>query len=290
MRAVFGLVLIIGLGLAGFAVYMVKGYFDQQQNALARERAVAAAIVPTVEVYAVTRPLAYGDLLTKDDVQLIHYAEPYLPEGVFRTEEELFPTGEEKPRIVLRPMEINEPVLAIKVSEPGEDIGITTRIARGMRAFAIRVDVASGVSGFLRPGDRVDIYWTGQGADQLGSLGGDITKLIETAVKIVAVDQTSDSTVNQTLVARTVTVEVTPQQVASLAQAQSTGSLSLALVGNGDDSIAEAVQVDRASLLGIVEQAPVVAEPVAPVVEERVCTIRTRKGADVVEIPIPCTN
>lgn len=290
MRAVFGLVLIVGLGLAGFAVYMVKGYFDQQSIALQRERAAAAANVPTVDVYAMTRAIAYGEILTKEDVQLIKYAEPFLPEGIFMTEEDLFPINEERPRIVLRPMEINEPVMAIKVSEPGEDIGITTRIGRGMRAFAIRVDVASGVSGFLRPGDRVDVYWTGQGASSAGDLGGDVTKLIETAVKIVAVDQTSDNSLNQALVARTITVEVSPQQVAALAQAQSTGSLSLSLVGSGDESVAEAVQVDRASLLGIEEQAPVIVAPAAPVIEEKVCTVRTRKGAEVVEIPIPCSE
>ncbi len=289
MRSVFGLVLVIGLGLAGFAVYMVKGYFDQQTVALNRERAAAATVTPTVDVYAVTRVIAYGEILTKEDVQIIKYAEPFLPEGVFRTEEELFPANNDAPRYVVRQMEVNEPVLAIKVSAPGEDIGITTKIARGMRAFAIRVDVASGVSGFLRPNDRVDVYWTGQGPTTQGGTG-DVTKLIETALKIVAVDQISDAGLSAALVARTVTVEVTPQQVASLAQAQSTGALSLSLVGNGDDTVAEATDVDRATLLGIEEAAPVAIEAPAPVIEEKVCTVRTRRGAEVVEIPIPCSN
>ena len=31
MRSAFGLVLVLGLGLAGFAVYMVKGYIDEQE-------------------------------------------------------------------------------------------------------------------------------------------------------------------------------------------------------------------------------------------------------------------
>ena len=45
--------------------------------------------------------------------------------------------------------------------EPGQDAGVSSRLSKGMRAFAIRVDVATGVSGFLRPGDRVDVYWSG---------------------------------------------------------------------------------------------------------------------------------
>lgn len=279
MRAVFGLVLIIGLGLAGFAVYMVKGYFDQQQAALNNERANAAQIIPTVDVIAVNRHIEYGETLTIEDVQIIKYVKPFLPEGVFLTAEELFPAGGDKLRVVLLPMAPFEPVLAVKVTEPGGDAGLTSRLAKGMRAYAVRVDVASGVSGFLRPGDRVDIYWTGRG------IGGEVTKLIETGVSIIAVDQSSESNFSQALVARTVTVEVTPAQVGALALAQSTGSLSLSLVGIADDTVSAGVEVDQASLLGIQAIAP---EEVPE--EAKVCTIRTRRGAEVVEIPIPCSN
>lgn len=285
MRAVFGLVLVVGMGLAGFAIYMVQGYFQQQNAALAEQRAAMAEQVPTVDVFAVNRTIEFGEQITIDDVVIIKYAEPFLPEGVFRTQEELFPQGGDALRVVIRQMEANEPVLSAKVTEPGEDAGITSRLGRGMRAFAIEVDVASGVSGFLNPGDRVDVYWTGrvQGIDN--SASGEITKLIEAGVKLVAVDQTSESGRGGATIARTVTVEATPDQVAALAQAQATGNLSLSLVGREDDTVAGAIEVDQASLLGIIEAAP------APQVEEqRVCTTRTRRGAEVVETPIPCTN
>lgn len=286
MRAVFGLVLIIGLGLAGFAVYMVQGYFEEQQVALARERAVAARQVPTVQVYAVNRAMTYGERITPDDVSLIAYAQPSLPEGTFGTEEELFPQGTDQLRAVLRPMEPNEPVLAVKVTRPGQDAGITTRLVPGMRAFTIRVDATSGVSGFLRPGDNVDVYWTGSPPNHIGS-GGEFTKLIEPALQLIAVDQSADENRTEASIARTVTVQVTPQQVAKLAQAQATGSLSLSLVGMADESIATVLEVDQRSLLGIVEEQLVVeATPDAP----EVCTIRTRRGAELDVIPIPCTN
>jgi len=287
MRAVFGLVLIIGLGLAGFAVYMVKGYFDQQSVALEQERAAAARIIPTVDVFAMAREIGYGEVLTREDVKIIPYVEGALPAGVFRTEEELFPNDGRERRLVLRPMEINEPVMAIEVTEPGGEAGITTRLTQGMRAFAIRVDVTSGVSGFLRPGDRVDVYWTGQTGNLTGA-SIQVTKLIESTIKIIAVDQTADGSISTALVARTVTVEVTPQQVASLAQAQSSGSLSLSLVGINDTSSASVEDVNQRTLLGISETAPVIA-PEAPV-EEKVCSIKTRRGAEVVEIEIPCPD
>ena len=285
MRAVFGLVLIVGMGLAGFAIYMVQGYFEQQNAALAQQRAVLAEAVPTVDLYAVNRVVEHGEQITAEDVIMIKYAEPFLPEGVFRTEEELFPEGPDELRVATRQMEPNEPILASKVTAPGEVAGITALIARGMRAFAIKVDVSSGVSGFLSPGDRVDVYWTGRVDGVNGGGNGEVTQLIQAGIQLVAVDQTSESGRTGATIARTVTVQVTPDQVAALAQAQATGALSLSLVGREDDTIAGNIEVDQASLLGIVPQAP------APQVQaEQVCTIRTRRGAEVVEIPIPCAN
>ena len=285
MRAVFGLVLIVGMGLAGFAIYMVQGYFQQQNAALAAQRAAMAQAVPTVDVIAVNRVVEHGEQITQEDVVTIRYAEPFLPDGVFRTMEEVFSDGPDKFRVAVRQMEPNEPLLLAKVTAPGEVAGITALLERGMRAFAIKVDVASGVSGFLTPGDRVDVYWTGRVTGIDGGGNGEVTKLIQEGVQLVAVDQTSESGRSGATIARTVTVQVTPDQVAALAQAQATGNLSLSLVGREDDTIAGAIEVDQASLLGIVPQAP------APQAEaEQICTIRTRRGAEVVEIPIPCTN
>lgn len=282
MRVVFGLVLVLGLALAGFAVYMAQGYIGRTQAELAQIRAERAKAVPTVDVYVVNKPLNYGDVVTKDDVQKIAWPQNALPETHFSDEAVLFPEGASGPRLVLRPMEKFEPLLSTKITEPGEDAGLTSRLAKGMRAFAIKVDVASGVSGFLHPGDNVDVYWTGTAS---GPNGGNLTQLIESTIKVIAVDQTAEADRSTSAtIARTVTVEVTPQQVARLAQAQATGRLALSLVGVADDTVASDVEVDSRALLGIQQEA------VVEIQKERVCTIKTRKGADVVEMPIPCTN
>ena len=60
MRAVFGLVLVIGMGLAGFAIYMVQGYFQEQNANLELQRAAIGLAVPTVDVYAVNRVMEHG--------------------------------------------------------------------------------------------------------------------------------------------------------------------------------------------------------------------------------------
>ncbi len=274
MRLVFGLVLLIGIGIAGFAVSVAKDRFDQYQAAIAQQQ---DAIIPTTEVYVVSRQIRYGEVLTPNDVRLIRWPADHVPFGAFTDTEQLFPEDAEF-RTVLRVMERDEPVLAAKITNPGEDAGVASRLEMGMRAIALRVDVASGVSGFLRPGDRVDVYWTGNGRD-----GQSLTRLIRSNVQIIAIDQIADEDRNNPTIARTITVSAPPEEVAALTQAQATGSLTLALVGVRDETISEEVEVSTDALLG---------EVVAEVEEEgpRICTVRNRRGAEVVITQVPCLN
>ncbi len=287
MRMLFGLVLLAGIALAGGAVYLAKDRIGEYQMANAQAQAALAQIVPTVNVFVAQKSLKYGQQLRREDVRQVAWPENAIPQGTFLEEATLFPANSDELRVVLRAIEKDEAIMAIKVTEPGEDTGLTSRLERGTRAFTIKVDVSSGVSGFLRPGDRVDVYWTGRidmdGAGQRGS--SEFTKLIEAGVQLIAIDQSAGGERSEAAIARTVTVAVKPDQVAALAQAQSTGNLSLSLVGAGDDTIASSIQVDQRTLLGI-QRETVQAE----IEKEKVCTIRTRRGAEVMEIPIPCTN
>ena len=287
MRMVFGLVLLAGIALAGGAVYLAKGRIGEYQLANQQAQEALAQIVPTVGVYVANGPLKYGQRLTREDVRQVNWPENAIPEGTFIEEAALFPENSDDLRVVLRAMEKDEAIMAVKVTEPGADTGLTSQLERGSRAFALRVDVSSGVSGFLRPGDRVDVYWTGRinrgGNDRADS--GDVTKLIEAGVKIIAIDQSAGGERSEAAIANTVTVAVQPYQVAALAQAQSTGDLSLSLVGAEDDTVAGEIEVDQRRLLGLTEETVKV-----ETTTEKVCTIRTRRGAEVVEIPIPCTN
>jgi pilus assembly protein CpaB len=279
MRIVFFLVLVLGLGLAGTAVYMAQGYIAQTQRELAAARHAAAQVITTTPVYTARRAIRFGERLSEEDVVAIQWPSTALPPGAITDRAELFAPGQ-PPRAVLRSLEPGEPLMPAKLTRPGQDAGIVAVLTPGMRAFTIDVNVSTGVSGFLRPGDRVDVYWTGR------MEGGEVTRLMETSVKVVAVDQSTDQDrENIAQRARNVTVEATPQQVAALALAQATGRLSLALVGLTDDALTELVEVNRRTLFGIeeVEPAPVAAP-------EPVCSVRTRRGGEVVTIPIPCTN
>ena len=288
MRMVFGLVLVVGLALAGFAVYMTQNYFSQTQARLSQATEFNRKVGPMVEVYVVNKVKKYGDTLTPDDVQLIYWPVSALPVHIFKDPAKLgekdvalFPKDVKDPRYVLRQMEKFEPVLLEKVTEPGQIAGLTGQLGAGQGAFAIKVDVASGVSGFVQPGDFVDVYWTGS----VGNSGENMTRLIETGVKVIAVDQNADDGNVAATVARTVTVAAVREQVARLAQAAATGKLALSLVAENAAALNGKIEVDSNSLLGIVDQPVVVAaEP------DKVCTVKTRRGADVVDTPIPCTN
>ncbi len=290
MRIVFGLVLILGLGLAGFAVYMAQGYIAQTQLERDRLQAAQDAAPELVNVVVANKPLKYGDKLTREDLEVIKWQADKVPEGAFNIiaapqggDPAIVPVyfeGETRLRAALRSLEAFEPVLLKKITEPGIDAGITANLSPGKRALAINVDVSSGVSGFLRPGDRVDVYWSGT------ANGSETTKLIQAAVRLIAIDQSADADrADETQIARTVTVEASSEQVAALALAQQSGKLTLALVGAGDTVDVGAVEINRETLLGITEEAAPV--EIAP---EKICTIRTNKGGEVIETVIPCSN
>ncbi|MEM9425194.1 MAG: Flp pilus assembly protein CpaB [Pseudomonadota bacterium] len=278
MRLVFGLVLLLGVGLAGVAVYMARDFFAQQQLQLAEAEAAKSAIVPTSDVMVVNKQMRYGQRLTTKDVKIVRWPTAAVPSGAFTSVEELFPDGNEELRSILRTMEADEAILSMKVTEPGQDAGVSSRLSSGKRAFTVRTDVSTGVSGFLRPGDRVDVYWTGK------KQGVGVTQLIQSAVRIIAINQSADEDNNSPVVARTVTVEVNPTEVAKLAQAQSTGRLSLSLLGADETVVSVEVEVDQRDLLGIqVEEAAQ---------QERKCFVMRRVGEELrpTNIETECTN
>ncbi|MCF6306081.1 MAG: Flp pilus assembly protein CpaB [Rhodobacteraceae bacterium] len=279
MRIIFLLVLIIGIGMAGYAAYMVMQRFQTYQAEFTdlenQLREAKLGQVDTEIVLVAKSDLRFGSELLRDDVTELQWPKGQTPPNVFSSMESLFGGENTAPRYVLRIMEQGEPILATKVTEFGEDAGISSRLEPGMRAFAISVNVTSGVSGFLQPGDRVDVYWVGN------TTGETITKLILEDVDLIAIDQQDDDDFGGIVVARTVTLQVSPLVVAKLVQAQATGDLTLALRGAEDSAATGGVEID---------QSAIIVNEIIEVVEERVCTIRTRNGANVVEVVIPCVE
>lgn len=275
MRAVFGGVLVVGLGLAGFAAYQTQQYISNVQRELAVARSNESN-VNMVDVFLVQRPLTYGERLTREDVLVAPFPDYAVPASAISDVETLFPDDIDH-RIVLRTMDAREPILLSKLTAPGKEAGITSHLSPGMRAFTIPVNQISGVAGFLRPGDHVDVFWSGR---RNGS--EEVTQLIESQLRIIAVDQSADMDRSEKIrAASNVTVEASPEQAGALALAQNSGRLSLALVGVDDRERSAAVEMTQDRLLGVVREEQVVQEA---------CHIRTRRGNELVKIEIPCTN
>lgn len=269
MRIFAFLALVIGLGLAGTAVYYASERFKNMQARLDNQTNVVA--VETVKVAIAIREMRYGDKVSAEQFTFVDWPKIAAPPTAFSTVEALLGEEGEKPRYVIRLIEPYEPILSSKVTRFGQPAGMAQRLRPGMRAATIHVDVASGVSGFLTTGDRVDVLWTGQDQGQL------ISRFILEGVEIIAIDQRSDEDRSRAVVARTVTLEVTPKQNALLAQSSSTGRLSLSLRGTTDTEAVGSVQVDQFDVIGRSEE---VKEP------ERVApTVRVRRGSEVNVVP-----
>jgi len=275
MRFIFILVLLAGIGLAGFGVYMLNERFSSDQSELVRLSQAVSNQTELGPVIVADEELRYGKSLLAEHVRVVEWPISARPENVFTSMDELFGAEGTPARAVLRLIEPGEAIMRSKVTNPGQDAGVSSRLSKGMRAYTITVDVATGVSGFLNPGDRVDIFWSG--SDQ----GRPLTKLILENISLIAIDQTADEDSKRPIVARTVTVEVSPVTVAALAQAQATGRLSLSLRGADDDLTTGPVEVDQDTLIGRVQEVEQIT---------RECFITERRGLEVVQTPAPCPD
>jgi pilus assembly protein CpaB len=279
MRAVFALVLVVGMALAGVAVYMIQGYMTDLESALRKEQAFNAKAGKLVEVFVFAKAKKYGDPLAEDDVVAIYWPEQSLPETIFRDKAVLFPENADGPRYIMRSTEAFEPVLASRVTDPGELASLTSKLEK-----AIKVGTNSGISNFVKPDDYIDILWTGG----VSGVEGGMTRQIESAVLVIAVDNLlNEGQATGDTVAQTVTVAATPEQVARLAQAQATGKLTLSLAANATDVVEGTIETDTNAMLGIVEE---VVAPEIVVEEKKKCFAKQRSGGQLVEtdVEIPC--
>ncbi len=275
MRIVFALVFLIGIGIAGFAVYMAMQQMNSLQNQVAQLKIKAAQVQDLEVAIVATEEIRYGSALLREHAREVKFPKNAIPENAFRSLEELFGDANTPPRAVVRTMEADELILQSKVTKFGQDASVASRLNKGMRAFSLSVDVTKSISGFLNPGDRIDIYWTGR------IRGQQTTKLILENIELIAVDQTTDQESNRSKVARTVTVEVSPQYVAVLTTAEASGRISLSLRGIESEDTIGALATTQAEVLGIVEE-------VEEVVEE--CFTQERRAGKLIQIPVPCSD
>ena len=155
-----------------------------------------------------------------------------MPHGAFPTIDALLAEGG---RVVLSPMEANEPVLLAKLSGPNGRASLSNLLTPGMRAVTIKTDEIAGVGGFITPGDRVDIVLTRDAGEihevkknAHGAAGSTIaTEVVVENAKVLSVGQAADERQTTPQVASSVTIEVTADGAGKIALARNIGTLSL---------------------------------------------------------------
>jgi pilus assembly protein CpaB len=126
-----------------------------------------------------------------------------------------------------RPLQKGSPVLKNDLVTSHEGGFMSAVLEPGKRAVSIPVDPTSGNAGFIFPGDRVDIILTLM-INQNGQQSRASETILED-VRILAIDQMMGNPENKAVLAKTVTLEVTPKQVEEINVAKDLGKLSLSL-------------------------------------------------------------
>src|SRR3954463_3895938 len=146
-----------------------------------------------------------------------------------------------------------QPVTRGSLVGPQDRGFLAAALGAGMRAITVPVNVATGVAGFVFPGDHVDVVLT-QNVE--GGGDGPALKVSETIirnVRVLATDQRiTDKDKDGKTEVRTfsnVTFEVTPRIAEKLAVAQSMGTLSLSLRSIADNT----AELERAVAAGDVK-------------------------------------
>ncbi|WP_170979559.1 Flp pilus assembly protein CpaB [Roseomonas sp. HF4] len=235
MLVVFSLLLsATGLGIVGLQLLNPRQAGSGPQVARVEAPPVVAP-APRIRMLVAARPLSIGTLLKDDDFREQEVTAEMVPEGAFTNGAES--RAELRGALLRRFIDPNQPVVTTDVLRP-RDRGFLAAVLRpGTRAISIGVDVVTGASGLIWPGDEVDLILT-QNLQQQQQRGQQndpgrrvVGETILSGVRVIAVDQQISHTAAETsvarVVARTVTIEVSPEQAERVAVAMQLGRISL---------------------------------------------------------------
>src|SRR5262249_21137290 len=130
-----------------------------------------------------------------------------------------------------------EPITVSALIKPGAGGFLSAVLEPGKRAVSIAVSATSGTAGFIFPGDRVDMIVThrlkvkeiSSNSNQQDSTESVVSETFVEDVRGGAGDQMLDNPKNKAIPAKTVTLEVSPEQAEKVNVAVELGKISLAL-------------------------------------------------------------
>ena len=195
---------------------LIYGYLQKKTQ-------VKEVIIEIQPVAVAATDLSWGTTLTKEMIKKVDFLKGSLPEGFSYDPDSL--VG----RVLIYSVKANEPIFESRLAPNNVKTGgVAAVISPKKRAVAVKVDKVIGVSGFIRPGNRVDVLAT----IGTGKTFAPVTKTILENILVLAVgSETKDrkSLEEKFFPPDVITLEVTPEEGEKLTLAATEGRLQLAL-------------------------------------------------------------
>jgi pilus assembly protein CpaB len=232
-------VLTIALGAGGVAAYLASGSDTKPPPA------EPVAQLQTVDVLVAKSDISLGQTLVAEDMQWQTWPSATASSTFIRRNERPDAPTQIAGSIARSPFIAGEPIREPKLIKANGSGFMAAILPAGMRAVSTEISPETGAGGFILPNDRVDVIRTRREKNPDPKSTGDmvVTEVILTNIRVLAIDQAPKEKEGQnSVIGKTVTLELKPEQVPTLAASRQAGVLSLAL-----RSIADANQVDIGS-------------------------------------------
>ena len=226
--------MVLAVLLAGAAA--VVGYYGVTsiagQAADANEKNYRNVVVTATD-------LTFGQKLDRAMLRMARYPKDAVPEGAYA---DLDSVVGQTTKVF---MGAREPVTAIKLSSRGG--GLSMLVRPTMRAASVQVDQVSGVSGFVLPGDRVDVLVT---VDNHRVNEDAITRTILQNIEVLAAGQKTEQRDNKPITVQSVTLLLDPKGAEALAHAGYEGEIHLVLRNPEDQEEVQVAALSTSEMLG----------------------------------------
>ena len=208
----FGLATVVALVVA----FLTYGWVKQMAQSQTQARETQPVVVAAVD-------LTWGTSLTGEMVKVVPYLKESLPTGFFSD------VSGVNGRTIIYPVKAGEPVFESKLAPTTVSSGgVAALVTPKKRAMAVKVDKVVGVSGFVHPGNRVDVLVTLSRNERANN---PMTKIVLENILVLATGTELEKAGKQEKPQQVdvITLEVTPEEGEKLALAATEGKLQLAL-------------------------------------------------------------
>jgi pilus assembly protein CpaB len=234
-------VLTIAVGAGGIAAYLASGSDNKPPPS------APVAQLQTVDVLVAKSDIGLGQSLKPDDMQWQTWPAATASNTFIRRGERPDATTQVTGSIARAPFIAGEPIRDQKLVRADGSGFMAAILPSGMRAISTDISPETGAGGFILPNDRVDVILSKRDKNP-DSGGADVvnSEIILSNVRVLAIDQAPKEKDGQnTVVGKTVTLELKPEQSETLARARQSGTLSLALRSIADLNVVETRSDDR---------------------------------------------